>query len=174
MNSNNFQRGNITLSLKDPLDYEEFKVACESEGIEPLPPFEYVQKVSWLIAGMRLFPEKEPRDAYLEFVARKSKIEEIPYTPPARTEGEKKEGCCGGKKDEPLPSLSEQAKNLAVAAFEHAKDRFKNVNEVMLEKRNKICHNCNEMRQDERCAKCGCYMKIKAKWESARCPENKW
>lgn len=97
MNSNDFQRGNITLSLNDPLDYEGFKQACEKEGVEPLSPVEYVQKVLWLFAGMKLWPEKEPRDAYLEFVARKGKIEEIVYIPIARAEGEKKEGCCGGK-----------------------------------------------------------------------------
>lgn len=84
MNSNNFQRGNITLSLNDPLDWEEFRQACEKEGVEPLSPMVYIQKVSWLFAGLKLYPEKEPRDAYLEFVAKKGKIEEIKYTPPQR------------------------------------------------------------------------------------------
>lgn len=41
------------------------------------------------------------------------------------------------------------------------------------EERIAICENC-EFYKNERCQKCGCFMKIKAKMLTSSCPAEKW
>lgn len=82
-----------------------------------------------------------------------------------------------GKKDElpKLPSLLQQAKNLATATAEHAKNGFKNAQEEEKQRRLSICKECPHLIPDSmRCGQCGCYLETKAAWASSKCPIGKW
>lgn len=73
-----------------------------------------------------------------------------------------------------MPSLINQAANLVNATVKRAIGGFKDVEEEMYQKRLSICETCPNKTDDWRCTKCGCFLNIKAKWESETCPENKW
>ena len=78
------------------------------------------------------------------------------------------------KKDHELPSFIQQAKNLMKSTAEHLRDGKREVsNEQHIERLN-ICESCEFMRQDRRCAKCGCFLDTKTKWRTSSCPIGKW
>lgn len=99
MTANNFERLKIVLSLNDPLDYNEFKTACENQKIVPLSPMEYAMKALMVLAGKQLFPELPEEESYMKVVKLKNLIEEMPV-PQSYTEAKKSNGCggCGGGK----------------------------------------------------------------------------
>lgn len=67
------------------------------------------------------------------------------------------------------------AGKLGKAAFEHAKDGFKKVSDEEFENRMQICRGCEFFDADSsRCKNCGCFLKIKASWNSEKCPIDKW
>tara|TARA_Y100000310_G_C20532200_1_gene739061 strand:- start:528 stop:899 length:372 start_codon:yes stop_codon:yes gene_type:complete len=78
-------------------------------------------------------------------------------------------------------SLSAQESNEYVEANESidmrtAPDRVKrNIihDEEVLKMRWDICTSC-EFLKDNKCEKCGCFMKVKHKLATAKCPEGKW
>ncbi len=73
------------------------------------------------------------------------------------------------------PSLVQQVKNLGMAAFNFAKDGFKTVDEVEQSRRLEICKGCEFFDAvQNRCKKCGCYMKWKTMLSSQKCPIDKW
>jgi len=90
---------------------------------------------------------------------------------------EEKEQCIECEDVKP-PSLADQAKSFTAAAVQHAKSGFKNVDAATLAERNRICNACGllgtEGRMKDRCQVCGCYMKIKARWATSKCPKGKW
>jgi hypothetical protein len=63
--------------------------------------------------------------------------------------------------------------NFAKAVANHAKNNFKNADEQLLSNRLSICNSCDK-NKDSRCQECGCFIKIKASWESEKCPLEKW
>jgi hypothetical protein len=79
-----------------------------------------------------------------------------------------------------LPSLFQQAKNLATSTFNHVINGMEEVSLPIYEERLKTCMNCPFVNtsdaENPRCSKCGCFLKIKAKWASERCPDTprKW
>ena len=45
----------------------------------------------------------------------------------------------------------------------------------LYEKRIKICKNCESFRSTTWiCSECGCFLKVKARMKSRKCPKNKW
>lgn len=67
------------------------------------------------------------------------------------------------------------AGRLGKAAFNHAKDGFKHVDEEIYNKRIEICKSCEFYdAESNRCKSCGCYLAMKAKWNSEKCPHDKW
>ena len=162
--SNNFERMKIVLDMVDPFDYDEFIHICEGEKVMPLSLNEYAMKVGYLQIAMVKYPEYPIEEAYLK-VIEDTNNQTLPQ-----------QGCpsCGNKQDKSLPSLSQQAGSLISGVAIHAMNGFKNVDEKALENRTVICNNCEDMRSDGRCSKCGCFMTIKAKWEAASCPAKKW
>lgn len=40
--------------------------------------------------------------------------------------------------------------------------------------RMKQCLNCEHLKKHTRCAKCGCFMKVKTRLAPAKCPIGKW
>jgi hypothetical protein len=63
--------------------------------------------------------------------------------------------------------------NFAKAVANHAKNNFKNVDEKILSDRLSICKDCDK-NKNSRCLECGCFINIKASWESEKCPLEKW
>lgn len=59
------------------------------------------------------------------------------------------------------------------ATATHAASGFKNVDEEELNYRRDICNAC-EYSKSGRCNVCGCYIQLKTKWITQRCPKNKW
>lgn len=162
MTSNNFERLKIVLDMVDPFDYDEFLRICETEKVQPLSINEYAMKVGYVMMAQVKYSDILIEEAYMKIVE--------------DANGQQPQGCssCGDKKDKPLPSLATQAGNLVSAVGQHAMSGFKETEKEILEKRMTECNNCEDMRSDGRCAKCGCYMQIKAKWDSAKCPVSKW
>lgn len=79
-----------------------------------------------------------------------------------------------------LPSLFQQAKNLTSSTFNHVMNGMEEVSLPIYEERLQICRACPFMNntdiENPRCNKCGCFLKIKAKWASESCPDTpkKW
>jgi len=74
-----------------------------------------------------------------------------------------------------FPSVTQMGKNLASSVFDYAKSGFKNTDDEKYEKRLEVCGGCESFEHSSsRCRECGCFMEIKAKMESAKCPLGKW
>ena len=67
------------------------------------------------------------------------------------------------------------AGRLGKATFNHAKDGFKKVSDDVFKERMDICRGCEHFNaESERCNNCGCFLNIKATWNSEKCPLSKW
>jgi hypothetical protein len=59
--------------------------------------------------------------------------------------------------------------------MEHAKDGFKNVDDKIFNERIDICKSCEFYNKSyNKCNVCGCFLDIKATWNSEKCPTGKW
>lgn len=79
--------------------------------------------------------------------------------------------------EEPLPPVTVQAQNFLKAAFEEGKALIssKPPTPEEISRRLEICRACEHYRaSDERCAKCGCFLRIKTAWRAQKCPIGKW
>jgi len=85
-------------------------------------------------------------------------------------------GCTGEcRVSQELPSKIQMAKNLAASTMEHARSGFAKVAEEEKQVRLEICKGCEFYREeDDRCLKCGCFLKSKSAWKSGKCPIGKW
>jgi tRNA(Ile2) C34 agmatinyltransferase TiaS len=77
------------------------------------------------------------------------------------------------------PAMREMAKNLFTTVKEaigHAYEgKGVTVPDEVYTERLKICKTCPAFRtEDARCMDCGCFMKAKAAFKVARCPQDKW
>jgi hypothetical protein len=67
------------------------------------------------------------------------------------------------------------ASRFGKAAFGHAKDGFKKVDDETFNKRMDICRGCEHFNKEAtQCNSCGCYLNVKATWNSEKCPLDKW
>ena len=72
------------------------------------------------------------------------------------------------------PSLGTQARNLGKTAKQIVKNP-KLADDDLFNKRMEICKACPAYdAKQNRCMKCGCYLKGKARFEAAVCPLRKW
>jgi len=73
-------------------------------------------------------------------------------------------------------SIFKKGANFIKSATKHVAGGMKNVSQEEMDRRIAICEGCEFFTGGDRprCAKCGCHLKIKARWESAHCPINKW
>ena len=58
----------IALKLKDPFDYDEFCHACTISDFEPLPVFEYAQKMGMLAVAIKRFKSGCAETDYRAFI----------------------------------------------------------------------------------------------------------
>jgi len=73
-----------------------------------------------------------------------------------------------------FPSISQQARNLMKTAGQVAKNP-RLADEKMFNERMNICKACDLYNaQQNRCTKCGCHLKGKARFKAASCPIGKW
>lgn len=63
--------------------------------------------------------------------------------------------------------------NIIKAGVQYAESGFKNTSEEEYHKRLLVCSTCEEF-NNNRCNKCGCYLKLKAKMATEKCPLGKW
>lgn len=103
-----------------------------------------------------------------------------PMPPPATKQTAPKKSCCGQTEHQPtMPSLPAMAWNLATASVELAADIVGRgpagalVSQEEYVRRLTICDACDQ-RTNNRCAKCGCLLSIKARWRAFGCPLEKW
>jgi hypothetical protein len=68
-----------------------------------------------------------------------------------------------------------KAINFTNSLINHAKDGFKRVDDTVYSSRLAICQSC-EYYDDKNitCKTCGCFLDIKARWNSEKCPIDKW
>jgi len=67
------------------------------------------------------------------------------------------------------------AKNFGSSVVNHLADGMKKVDDVTFTKRIEICKSCDQYDANQnRCNNCGCFLNIKASWNSEKCPLNKW
>ena len=82
---------------------------------------------------------------------------------------------CQGCKDPDLPSNLKMSKEITKAAAQALTHGIKRVTEQVFQERIGICERCEWYRQsDRRCARCGCFLKFKARLEAWHCPIDKW
>ena len=72
-----------------------------------------------------------------------------------------------------FPSFPEMAKTLLIESCKHMLNGCAHILIEDFKKRLEICNKC-EFLKDGRCVKCGCFMNIKARWETTKCPIGKW
>ncbi len=86
--------------------------------------------------------------------------------------------CPGSEAGEPkgaarMPSLAQQAWNLASSLADFVADGCRTVSPEDYQQRLEICDGCDQ-RRDNRCLKCGCRLQLKARGRAFRCPLGKW
>lgn len=73
-----------------------------------------------------------------------------------------------------LPSVARQAVNLAIAALSQVHLGRRVATEVEIAERRAACEACPQRTSANRCAACGCFLSVKQRWASAKCPEARW
>jgi hypothetical protein len=76
-----------------------------------------------------------------------------------------------------MPGMLEMAKNLMNDGSKIVSNALKGnstlVSEELRNSRWSICQACPFLTND-RCTKCGCFMKVKVAFQTSKCPESKW
>ena len=72
-----------------------------------------------------------------------------------------------------FPRLPQQVKNLAGALADFLADGCTTASEETYRQRLEICQTC-EHRRGQRCVKCGCRLRWKARGRAFQCPLGKW
>tara|TARA_R110002051_G_scaffold117326_1_gene190926 strand:+ start:155 stop:586 length:432 start_codon:yes stop_codon:yes gene_type:complete len=72
-----------------------------------------------------------------------------------------------------MPSMFQQAKNLAKSVYAHAANGAEKVPEKIYDSRIEVCEGCDKLSKGK-CSECGCFVKMKAAWGSEECPIGKW
>jgi hypothetical protein len=74
------------------------------------------------------------------------------------------------------PSIIKKGVNFIKSTVNHIANKMKKVSQKETDRRIDICKGCEFFTDGEHpsCSKCGCYMNIKARWESEHCPIDKW
>jgi hypothetical protein len=78
--------------------------------------------------------------------------------------------------EEEFPKMSKMIENFSKAVVRDIKARVEKkppVSPEEAERRYAICKTC-EFFKNERCLKCGCYLKFKTAWRAESCPVGKW
>lgn len=91
----------------------------------------------------------------------------------ARTEQSIEPTASFANKQEAMPSYGSMFKELTDSIHHIVRSGIAVCSVEKHEERYAICSAC-EFLHAGRCSKCGCFMKLKAKFEAMKCPEQKW
>lgn len=72
MLTNNHERLNIWLGLKNRFNYQEFFTACTAQNVPALDAYEFAQKAGLISVAIESFPDLPPAEAYRLFVQQAS------------------------------------------------------------------------------------------------------
>lgn len=75
------------------------------------------------------------------------------------------------------PGLAQRAINFGKAVVRHAVDRGRQVSDSDYESRLTVCRSCSLCDLEKMVCNhpgCGCFLNIKARWHSEKCPIDKW
>ena len=75
------------------------------------------------------------------------------------------------------PGVFRRALNFGQAVARHAVDGAVNVDDSVYEQRLAVCQDCSLCEQSRMVCShpnCGCYLSVKARWQSESCPLGKW
>lgn len=73
------------------------------------------------------------------------------------------------------PDILTQVNNFIDSSIKHLLNNMDNVNEDIAISRISICESCEFFDKNSvRCNSCGCFLKIKTRWASEKCPIGKW
>lgn len=72
-----------------------------------------------------------------------------------------------------MPSMTVQVSGLLQAGKSFIASGFAMASEELAGQRWEICQGCDQLALN-RCRQCGCYMKVKVKLETSKCPIGKW
>ena len=77
-----------------------------------------------------------------------------------------------------FPTINEMAKNFGSAIFNETKAFFHGIDPISDEEFSKRIHSCKScefyVEKTNRCSKCGCFLSLKAKMKTQKCPIGKW
>ena len=73
------------------------------------------------------------------------------------------------------PSFLDKVKSVIKDTTKHVFDGATLVSKEEYLKRAEICNSCvHFIKKDNSCGICGCWMEVKAKWRTSKCPKEKW
>lgn len=73
------------------------------------------------------------------------------------------------------PDVLTQVNNFLNSSIKHLIDNMENVSDDVASCRMSICESCEFYdKESVRCNSCGCFLKIKTRWASEKCPIGKW
>jgi hypothetical protein len=81
--------------------------------------------------------------------------------------------------NKPMPSIGQQMKNVGNSIVKTvqsvAAGNPLNISDIEKDKRLSVCKTCEWYNvSQERCSKCGCFLKVKTYLKAERCPIGKW
>lgn len=85
--------------------------------------------------------------------------------------------CCaedGEGTEPPLPKIGTMLRNLVVSGKVWARQGFSFVEKEEQQRRWEVCQRCEHLVGGTRCAKCGCFMKVKSQLAGMTCPDGRW
>jgi len=82
---------------------------------------------------------------------------------------------CKPRPELPLPPTGTQIASFLSSVASHLVNGLPQVDQETMEARLALCDSCDKLRHsDKRCAMCGCFVSVKARWKGEKCPEGKW
>lgn len=85
------------------------------------------------------------------------------------------ERCSFNKDQKKLPPLKRMAKTFLDSSYKQLRAGNPQRTDEEIARIKDICMECPHLIKEKmRCSKCGCFVDVKARWQTAHCPEGKW
>jgi len=138
-----------------------------------MPEIQYNSRKETLDAFLKEWDGENFEDGFRKFVS----VQRVPDTIIPEKKPRREDELCGKPIEEvdAVPDLTygEMFSGLAKGISSIIKSGVKMVDNDTHATRFTLCQEC-DMLIDGRCKRCGCYMKLKSKFHSMRCPIGKW
>ena len=148
-------------AMTNIFDYSEYESKCKEYKVPINSLQQYCIGVGALMVGRANYPHLDWQESYSQT------FKDMNAGQPTEDD------CCDEKPA--LPSLLQQAKKFGKTMADMAKEGFPTVGYSEYKRRLAICGGCEALVDDFMCTKCGCYMKVKARFDiKGICELNKW